>query len=251
MNRIYKVIYSKARQCYIVVSELAKSNHKSSQQGADHTNTPALARIIAVALAAGALTWGSVPGVSWAADNTTVTDSNGNEVTNTDLKIKDINANITGKNNKVTDSSNAEIVGDDNTTINNVDKKVAVIFDDKGSLMSTDATIYHNHEDGFGITNVSKGIALGHNAYVFNQGGGKADAMLFGSPTYTSGIAIGENAYVLEDSIDLGNKIYKGAMGDVSDLSKYDAKTSSGTGRLLIGNNSYSSGHIVLVRYLP
>ena len=112
MNRIYKVIYSKARQCYIVVSELAKSNHKSSQQGADHTNTPALARIIAVALAAGALTWGSVPGVSWAADNTTVIDSNEK-------------ANI-------------------NTTINNVDKKVAVIFDDKGSLMSTDATIYHN-----------------------------------------------------------------------------------------------------------
>ena len=68
MNRIYKVIYSKARQCYIVVSELAKSNHKSSQQGANHTNTPALARIIAVALAAGALTWGSVPEISWAAD---------------------------------------------------------------------------------------------------------------------------------------------------------------------------------------
>ena len=108
--------------------------------------------------------------------------------------------------------------------------------------MSTDATIYHNHEDGFGITNVSKGMALGHNAYVFNQGGRKADAMLFGSPTYTSGIAIGENAYALEDSIDLGNKIYKGAMGDVLDLSKYDAQTSSGTGRLLIGNNSYSSG---------
>lgn len=77
MNRIYKVIYSKARQCYIVVSELAKSNHKSSQQGADHTNTPALARIIAVALAAGALTWGSVPGVSWAAVDTTPGNGNG------------------------------------------------------------------------------------------------------------------------------------------------------------------------------
>ena len=129
-----------------------------------------------------------------------------------------------------------------NTTINNVDKKVAVIFDDKGSLMSTDAIIDHEHENGYNITNVSKGIALGNNAYVYNQGGSKADAMLFGSPTYTSGIAIGENAYVLEDSIDLGNKIYKGAMGDVSDLSKYDAQKSSGTGRLLIGNNSYSSG---------
>ena len=191
MNRIYKVIYSKARQCSIVVSEFAKSSHKNSRKGASHTGIPALARIIATALAAGALTWGIAPGVSWAEP------------------------------------------GNDQS---------AVVFDDKGSLMSTDSTIDHNHEDGFKITNVSKGMALGHNAYVFNQGGGKADAMLFGSPTYTSGIAIGENAYALEDSIDLGNKIYKGAMGDVSDLSKYDAQTSSGTGRLLIGNNSYSSG---------
>lgn len=191
MNRIYKVIYSKARQCAMVVSELAKSSHKKSQKEAGHASTPALAHIIATVLAAGALTWGIAPGVSWAAP------------------------------------------GNDQS---------AVVFDDKGSLMSTDATIYHNHEDGFGITNVSKGMALGHNAYVFNQGGRKADAMLFGSPTYTSGIAIGENAYALEDSIDLGNKIYKGAMGDVLDLSKYDAQTSSGTGRLLIGNNSYSSG---------
>lgn len=193
MNRIYKVIYSKARQCAMVVSELAKSSHKKSQKEAGHASTPALARIIATALAAGALTWGIAPGVSWAEP--------GND-------------------------------------------QIAVVFDDKGSLMSTDSTIDHNHEDGFKITNVSKGMALGHNAYVFNQGGGKADAMLFGSPTYTSGIAIGENAYALEDSIDLGNKIYKGAMGDVSDLSKskYDAQTSSGTGRLLIGNNSYSSG---------
>lgn len=191
MNRIYKVIYSKARQCAMVVSELAKSSHKKSQKEAGHASTPALARIIATVLAAGALTWGIAPGVSWAAP------------------------------------------GNDQS---------AVVFDDKGSLMSTDATIYHNHEDGFGITNVSKGMALGHNAYVFNQGGRKANAMLFGSPTYTSGIAIGENAYALEDSIDLGNKIYKGAMGDVLDLSKYDAQTSSGTGRLLIGNNSYSSG---------
>lgn len=117
MNRIYKVIYSKAHQCYIVVSELAKRNHKSSQPSIDHS-TPALARIIALALTAGALTWGSTPGISWAADNTAVTDSNGNTVTNTDKNIKDINANITGKNNKVIDSSNAEIVGDGNTVTN-------------------------------------------------------------------------------------------------------------------------------------
>lgn len=122
------------------------------------------------------------------------------------------------------------------------EKKVAVVFDDRGSLLSTDATVNHEHEIGNKITNVSKGIALGKNATVYNQAGSKANAMKFGSNMYTSGIAIGENAYALEDSIDLGNKIYKGAMGDVSDLSKYDAQKSSGTGRLLIGNNSYSSG---------
>ena len=94
MNRIYKVIYSKARQCAMVVSEIAKSSHKNSRKGASHTGTPALARILAAALVAGAVTWGGVPGISWAADNTTVTDSNGNEVTNTDSK-KDINANAT------------------------------------------------------------------------------------------------------------------------------------------------------------
>lgn len=116
MNRIYKVIYSKARQCSIVVSEFAKSSHKNSRKGASHTGTPALARILAAALVAGAMTWGGVPGISWAADNTTVTDSNGNEVTNTDPK-KDINANITGKGNKVIDSRNQQVIGDNNQII--------------------------------------------------------------------------------------------------------------------------------------
>lgn len=32
MNRTYKVIWSKARRCYVVVSELAKSQHKSSSK---------------------------------------------------------------------------------------------------------------------------------------------------------------------------------------------------------------------------
>lgn len=112
MNRIYKVIYSKARQCAMVVSEFAKSSHKNSRKGASHTGTPALARILAAALVAGVVTWGGVPGISWAADNTTVTDSNGNEVTNTD-----INANITGKGNKVIDSRNQQVIGDNNQII--------------------------------------------------------------------------------------------------------------------------------------
>lgn len=46
------------------MSELAKSSRK----GAGHAGTPALARIIIATLAAGILTWGIAPGVSWAAD---------------------------------------------------------------------------------------------------------------------------------------------------------------------------------------
>lgn len=152
MNRIYKVIYSKARQCSIVVSEFAKSSHKNSRKGASHTGTPALARILAAALVAGAVTWGVVPEVSWAADNTTVTDSNGNEVTNTDSK-KDINANITGKNNKVIDSSNAEIVGDGNTVTD-------VYYNDDGKTIN--GTVPSNNVRVVGSNNSISGSRNQH-----------------------------------------------------------------------------------------
>ncbi|WP_296916009.1 ESPR domain-containing protein [uncultured Megasphaera sp.] len=32
MNRTYKVIWSKVRRCYVVVSELARGQHKSSSK---------------------------------------------------------------------------------------------------------------------------------------------------------------------------------------------------------------------------
>ena len=78
-----------------------------------------LGKVAVAAIVAGLLTFGGVAySPVLAADDTTVTDSNGNAVTNTDKKITDINANITGKKNKVIDSSNAEIVGDGNTVTN-------------------------------------------------------------------------------------------------------------------------------------
>lgn len=91
MNRIYKVIYSKARQCCMVVSELAKSSHKNSRKGAGHVGTPALARMVAAVLAAGALTWGFAPGVSLAApdnDQSAVVIDNNGSLKSTDAEIK-------------------------------------------------------------------------------------------------------------------------------------------------------------------
>ena len=188
MNRIYKVIYSKARQCYIVVSELAKSNHKSSQQGADHTNTPALARIIAVALAAGALTWGSVPGVSWAASES------------------------------------------------------AIVFDDKGSLKSTDAQEITHDLVGYWGLSEGQSIALGKGAHAWMQAGGKAYGMLFGMTKAAGAIAIGEGSEALSQSIDIGNRTYTGAIGDVTISNYSNIGDGSGVGSVLLGTNSYTGG---------
>lgn len=126
MNRAYKVIWSKARHCYVVVSELTKSQHKSSSKSElISTNVHREGNFGKAAIAvivAGLLTFGGVAySPVLAADDTTVTDSNGNAVTNTDKNIKDINANITGKGNTVIDSSNAEIVGDGNTVTNKME----------------------------------------------------------------------------------------------------------------------------------
>lgn len=239
MNRIYKVIYSKARQCSIVVSEFAKSSHKNSRKGASHTGTPALARILAAALVAGAVTWGVVPEVSWAADNTTVTDSNGNEVTNTDSK-KDINANITGKNNKVIDSSNAEIVGDSNTVTNEAkgdDNKVRHVRSDDARIHGSGNTISasrnqqvigdNNQIIGRDDVTVSEGeenvsdLTIGSGNFIRSKNTGRnkwdslkvignnnrADMEIDSAGGPAAGIVIGDNQNIdnIQDSIVIGS----------------------------------------------
>lgn len=75
MNKIYKVIYSKVKQCYIVVSELAKSHVKSSH-GSNGQQKAALTA--AVLLAVGTFSVASVfmPMTAEAADKTRTDGSN-------------------------------------------------------------------------------------------------------------------------------------------------------------------------------
>lgn len=217
MNRIYKVIYSKARQCYIVVSELAKSNHKSSQQGADHTNTPALARIIAVALAAGALTWGSVPGVSWAADTT---QGSGDGV-----------AIGTGSN-----APKAENVA--------IGKKASISYSSSKSESTGDVVI----GSGATINNyASQGgsIAIGKNAKIENMAGFQELLFSLGqnNPENVAGsIALGDNTYARSGSIMIGSHNYRGLIGDQTvDTSKtkdYGININATT----LGTNSFNQG---------
>lgn len=66
MNKIFKVIYSKTRHCYVVVSELAKSHCKTTQS---HTVRSKTALTAAVLLALGAFSFVGMP-VAQAADGT-------------------------------------------------------------------------------------------------------------------------------------------------------------------------------------
>lgn len=65
MNRTYKVIWSKARHCYVVVSELTKSQHKSSSKSElistnVHRGGGDLGKVAVAAIVAGLLTFGGV-----------------------------------------------------------------------------------------------------------------------------------------------------------------------------------------------
>lgn len=63
MNRTYKVIWSKARRCYVVVSELAKSQHKSSSKSehiSSNVHRGYLGKAAAAAVVASLLTFGSL-----------------------------------------------------------------------------------------------------------------------------------------------------------------------------------------------
>ena len=73
MNRIFKVIWSKTKHCYIVVSEYAKANTKAAHIGL---------RTTAAAVAAAAMLLAPVNyNYVWAADTATVTDTSNTEQT--------------------------------------------------------------------------------------------------------------------------------------------------------------------------
>ena len=85
MNKIYKVIWSKAKNCYVVVSELAKRNGKCKAAKTDSlntrrrltgllsVNTPALTKAVMTTLVAGMIAMPNVAGAGTAYQNNTPT----------------------------------------------------------------------------------------------------------------------------------------------------------------------------------
>lgn len=159
MNRVYKVIYSKARQCAMVVSELARSSHNNSRKGAGHVGTPALARMVAAVLAAGALTWGIVPGVSWAADT------------------------ASGKGDGVAIGTGSNAPKAENVAIG----KGATISYSNGASSATGDIVVGNGANINNYASQGGSIAIGKNAKIENMAGGGEASFAFGQTTFSGG----------------------------------------------------------------
>ena len=109
MNRMYRVIWSRAKNGYVVVSEMAKSRTKSHSR-----------RIVKkTALAAMVLAGLSLSGMglsAYAADNIVVDSGTATGTTNT--VTDDKTARVVGTENTVTGSEDANVMGDTNTVEN-------------------------------------------------------------------------------------------------------------------------------------
>ena len=110
MNKIFKIIWSKARNCYVVVSELAKSH----DDGHVRRSRSGCARKAAV-LTAFVLTTSLAAGPVWAADsNQNVTNDKTENMTGSNTVTNGIGNIVYGSGNTLGNTNNAVVVGKGN-----------------------------------------------------------------------------------------------------------------------------------------
>lgn len=228
MNRIYKIVWNKAKNTYVVASELAKSHTKSASGKAVKT-------AMAAAVGGGLLFGGyvgvyAVPATNPPGGGPGVAIGTGSSSNNANSVAVGSSAKTTGAkavavgNGAIADSTSTIAVGDGANVASNVD--------------------------------LVGGIAIGKKAYVLN-GGGRQEAELgldrnnwpsfifgaYNNPIdknrVATGIAIGTNAYARTGSVQLGAYTYVGTMGGT----QVNASTNSEgavVNMTTVGSNSYN-----------
>lgn len=223
MNKIYKVIWSHAKNCYVVVSELAGSHVKNNS--GNRTKVLASA-VLTVSLLA------SFPVDSLAADTAT---GAGTGV-----------AYGTGSN-----APKAENVA--------IGKGATISYQGGVGQPSTGDITIGGGARTLNYIDQGGGIAIGMNAFVENMVGGLERSFDFNQAGYNSifgipyglpkdptkmvtGLAIGQNTYARSGSVMLGTHNYKGALGDITvdtaSTKSYNMSLFSTT----LGANSFSNG---------
>ncbi|MBF1121591.1 MAG: S-layer protein, partial [Dialister invisus] len=229
MNKIYKIVWSKAKHAYVVTSEVARSHTKSA-------SGKAVKAALAAAVGMGVLMGG------YAADAADTTPGAGNGV-----------AYGTGSN-----APKAENVA--------VGKGATIKYSNGASAATGDVAVGSGAViDNYASQGGS--IAFGKNAKIENMAGKQESLFSFNQTTYTpqydpsyyfglvpfayiptdpskvvGSIAIGENTYVRTGGLMIGTHNYKGKLGDVDVDSAATDKNAKNVFTTTLGTNSFNSG---------
>ncbi len=200
MNRIYRVIWSRVKHCYVVVSEMANSRTKSN--GSHVVKKTALATMVLAGLSFSGM---GMP--SYAADNIIVDSGTAAGTTNT--VTDDTTVRVVGTGNTVTTSNDAEILGDGNTVTNS---KSQTVIGDKNSITGRNSgTVSGKQEirtDTVSDLLIGKGNQISGN-YTYMKG--YESLTLIGNNNTISapesGIVIGDNqnTRTLRDAVIIGS----------------------------------------------
>ena len=223
MNKIYKIVWSKAKHAYVVTSEVARSHTKSA-------SGKAVKAALAAAVGMGVLMGGYTAN---AADTTT---GSGSGV-----------AYGTGSN-----APKAENVA--------IGKDATISYSGGVGMPSTGDIVIGNKAKTNNYFDQGGGIAIGSNSFVENMVGGLERSFDFNQAGYNTlpfigkyglpkhpdkmvtGVAIGQNTYARSGSVMLGTHNYKGALGDVTVDSAGVRSHNLLPFATALGANSYSHG---------
>ena len=266
MNRIYKVIWSKVKHQYVVVSELAHSCTKGAAISAGR-HTAAVLTVLA--LTAGV---GIVP--AWAADVHSEYDENGNLIVygETAPELNE-DSSATGYNASAAESAVAEGAGsqalaDNSTAIDS--NSVIDVTSEGGATLGNNTAIGSNSDGAIAIggdpdtndeettaatvgNNATNAIAMGTNATV-NDNGQNSIAIGNGatiSKNSTASIAMGLNAQVDtgtggNNAIAIGSSAHAGGVGGIA-IGKAAGTIGAKTGAVAIGINAQAASNSIVM----
>lgn len=229
MNKIYKIVWSKAKHAYVVTSELAK-NHTKSASG------KAVKAALAAAVGMGLLMGGYTAS---AADNTP------------------------GAGSGVAIGTGSNAPKEENVAVG---KGATIKYSNGASTATGDVAVGSGAViDNYASQGGS--IAIGKNAKIENMAGKQESLFAFNQTTYTpqydpsyyyglfpfayiptdpskvvGSIAIGENTYVRTGGLMIGTHNYKGKLGDVDVDSAATDKNAKNVFTTTLGTNSFNSG---------
>lgn len=222
MNRVYRVIWSKVKRCYVVVSELTRSCTKDNRSHGSYRRN---AFALCVVLLCGSMS------VAGAADTTVGTGSGVAYGT----------------------SSNAPKA--ENVAIG---KESSISYSNGASAATGDIVV----GNGANINNyASQGgsIAIGKNAKIENMAGGAEATFALGQTTFSGSlfssaripadptkvvgsIAIGDNTFARTGSTMIGSHNYSGDLGDTTVDSAATRTSNLNVYATTVGANSFSNG---------